>query len=60
MKRVTDQQKEDVLRLHFIEHLSQQKIADRVGLGRRTVRSILNGRKDRAAPRAAQAVSRSP
>lgn len=54
MKRVTDQQKEDVLRLHFVEHLSQQKIADRVGLSRRTVRHILHGRKDRAAPRAAR------
>jgi len=54
MKRVTDQQKEDVLRLHFVEHLSQQKIADRVGLGRRTVRHILHGRKDLAAPRAAR------
>lgn len=57
MKRATDQQKEDVLRLHFVEHLSQQKIADRVGLGRRTVRDILRGRKELAAPRAARVSS---
>ncbi|MEK7862331.1 MAG: IS21 family transposase [Chloroflexota bacterium] len=49
---MTDQQKEDVLRLHFVEHLSQQKIADRVGIARRTVRSVIKGRRTLAAPRA--------
>lgn len=45
MKRVSDQQKEDVLRLHFVEHLPSRKIAERLGMARRTVRNVINGRQ---------------
>ena len=51
MKRVTDQQKEDVLRLHFVEHLSTRQIAERLGMARRTVRDVIRGRQTLPAPR---------
>ncbi len=51
MKRVTDQQKEDVLRLHFVEHLASRKIAERLGMSRRTVRGVINGRQRTSAER---------
>jgi transposase len=51
MKRVTDQQKEDVLRLHFVEHLSTRKIAERLEMKRRTVRGVISGRQTLPAPR---------
>ena len=51
MKRVTDQQKEDVLRLHFVEHLASRKIAERLGMSRRTVRAVISGRQQPLAPR---------
>lgn len=51
MKRVTDQQKEDVLRLHFVEHLPSRKIAERLGMSRRTVRGVIAGRQQPLAPR---------
>lgn len=52
MKKVTDQQKEDVLRLHFVEHLPTRKIAERLGMARRTVRGVISGRQPAAKPRA--------
>ena len=51
MNRVTDQQKEDVLRLHFVEHLSTRAIATRLGMARRTVRGVIRGRQSPPAPR---------
>jgi transposase len=45
MKRVTDQQKEDVLRLHFVEHCPSREIASRLGMARRTVRNVIRGRQ---------------
>ena len=51
MKRISDQEKEDVLRLHFVEHLPQQQIADRLGMARRTVRNVIKGRRTPPAPR---------
>jgi DNA-binding transcriptional regulator LsrR (DeoR family) len=54
MKKVTDQQKEDVLRLHFVEHLPTRQIAARLGMARRTVRSVITGRQSAPAPAARQ------
>lgn len=51
MNRVTDQQKEDVLRLHFVEHLSTRAIAARLGMARRTVRGVIRGRQTSPPPR---------
>jgi transposase len=51
MKRVSDQQKEDVLRLHFVEHLPTRQIAERLGMARRTVRSVIQGRQTSAPAR---------
>jgi transposase len=51
MKKVTDQQKEDVLRLHFVEHLPSRQIAERLGMARRTVRNVIAGRQPPPAPR---------
>jgi transposase len=51
MKGATDEQKEDVLRLHFVEHLTSRQIASRLGMARRTVRNIISGRRVRPAPR---------
>ena len=51
MKKVTDEQKEDVLRLHFVEHLSSRQIAERLGMARRTVRNVIGGRQPAPAPR---------
>lgn len=51
MKPITDQQKEDVLRLHFVEHLPTREIATRLGIGRRTVRDVISGRKMPPTPR---------
>lgn len=51
MKHVTDEQKQDVLRLHFVEHLSSRQIAERLGIARRTVRNIVSGRRTLVAPR---------
>ena len=51
MKRVTDQQKEDVLRLHFVEHLSTRQIAERLDMARRTVRDVIRGRRTLPEPR---------
>lgn len=51
MTRVTDQQKEDVLRLHFVEHLPSRQIAARLGMARRTVRHVIRGRQTPSAPR---------
>lgn len=51
MKRVTDQQKEDVLRLHFVDHLPSRKIAERLRMSRRTVRGVISGRQQPLAPR---------
>ena len=51
MTRVTDEQKQDVLRLHFVEHLSSRRIAERLGMARRTVRNILSGRRTLGTPR---------
>lgn len=51
MKKVTDEQKEDVLRLHFVEHLSSRQIAARLGMARRTVRGLIAGRQTPRAPR---------
>ena len=51
MKKVTDQQKEDVLRLHFVEHLPTRQIAARLGMARRTVRGVIAGRQPAPAPR---------
>lgn len=51
MNRVTDQQKEDVLRLHFVEHLPTRQIAVRLGMARRTVRGVISGRQTPPAPR---------
>jgi transposase len=48
--RVSDEQKEEVLRLHYVEQLSSRQIAARLGMARRTVRNIISGR--RAASRA--------
>ena len=45
MTRVTDKQKEDVLRLHFVEHLPSRKIAAQLGMARRTVRNVIRGRR---------------
>jgi len=44
-KRVNDQQREDVLRLHFIDRLSSRGIAAQLGMARRTVRHIIQGRR---------------
>jgi transposase len=54
MKRVSDQQKEDVLRLHFVDHLSTRQIAERLGMARRTVRGVIAGRQTLPAPRKAR------
>lgn len=51
MKRVTDQQKEDVLRLHFVEHLPSRQIAAQLGMARRTVRNVIAGRQQPLLPR---------
>lgn len=51
MRRVTDQQKEDVLRLHFVEQLPTRQIAARLGMARRTVRGVIRGRQTAPAPR---------
>lgn len=51
-RRITDQQKEDVLRLHFVEQLPSRQIADRLGMSRRTVRSVIEGRQRQSKPRA--------
>lgn len=55
MTKVTDEQKEDVLRLHFIERLSTRQIATRLGMARRTVRNVIAGRRSAAAPRKSRA-----
>lgn len=54
MKRVSDQQKEDVLRLHFVEHLASRQIAERLGMSRRTIRGVISGRQKLGAPRQAR------
>lgn len=51
MKKITDQQKEDVLRLHFVEHLPSRQIAARLGMARRTVRAVIAGRQAPPKPR---------
>jgi transposase len=51
MRRVTDEQKEDILRLHFVEHLPTRQIAARLGMARRTVRNVIAGRQPAPAAR---------
>ena len=42
MTRVTDEQKQEVLRLHFVEGLSTRRIAAQLQMARRTVRKVLS------------------
>lgn len=56
-KRVSDQQREDVLRLHFIDRLSTRGIAAQLGMARRTVRHVIEGRRPSEARPAAKRVT---
>lgn len=51
--RVSDERKTEILRLRYIEGLSERVIAKKLSMGRRTVRDVLNGRRERRAPRVA-------
>ena len=51
MTRVTDEQKQEVLRLHFVEGLSTRQIAAQLRMARRTVRKVLSAPRTTPKPR---------
>jgi transposase len=51
MTRVTDEQKQEVLRLHFVEGLSTRRIAAQLRMARRTVRKVLSAPHTTPKPR---------